>query len=183
MLLQHGNFHVACHVVHNIQLLKTFWGRRAALVAMKTKCRSRLNVENYVVCALSYIEPQISMLSNNKQAQPSRYWMLLCFYFCSVHVQQLSHLEKLYSRWDPLFIKSATCLERLRSPGLDFSAMRKTALAKTSCFPFLQLCPRACTLNLWPCCGAWAMQLSILFQPMPVTRYFLVSKSLPKFFH
>jgi len=26
-LLQHENFNVAYHIVHNMQLLKTFWGR------------------------------------------------------------------------------------------------------------------------------------------------------------
>jgi len=42
-----------------------------SLVAMKTKSRSRLNVEDDLIVALSCIELRISMLSNNKQAQPS----------------------------------------------------------------------------------------------------------------
>jgi len=52
------------HVVHNIQLLKANWGRQAALVAMKTKSRSRLNVEDDLICASSCVEPRISVLSN-----------------------------------------------------------------------------------------------------------------------
>jgi len=40
---------------------------------MKMKSRNRLNVEDGLTCALLFIEPRISMLSNNKQAQPSRW--------------------------------------------------------------------------------------------------------------
>jgi len=69
-LLRHGNFHEDYHIVHNKQLLKVFWGKEAALVVMKTKSRSRLNVEDDLICALSCIEPRISILSNNEQAQP-----------------------------------------------------------------------------------------------------------------
>jgi len=54
-LLQHENFHIACHVVHNIQLLKAFRARKAALVATDFDCKSvsGLNVENDLICALS----------------------------------------------------------------------------------------------------------------------------------
>jgi len=67
-------FDVAKHTVHNIQLLKLFWDREAALVAMKTKSTSRLNVENDLIYALSCVGHRISMLSNNEQTQPS-HWL------------------------------------------------------------------------------------------------------------
>jgi len=54
-----------CTAQHTLQLLKAFLGRQAALVAMKAKSRSRLNVENVLICALSCVEPWMSMLSNN----------------------------------------------------------------------------------------------------------------------
>jgi len=62
--LQHGHFNVAYHVVHNMQLLKIFWGRQVAYVAMKTKSGSRLNVEYDMICVSTCIEPRISILSN-----------------------------------------------------------------------------------------------------------------------
>ena len=43
----------------------------SALVGMKTKCRNTLNVENDLICALSCIEPRISLLAKNKQSQAS----------------------------------------------------------------------------------------------------------------
>ena len=46
-------------------------GRQAGLVDMKTKSRSRFIVEDVLICSLSFIEPQICMLCNNKQSQPS----------------------------------------------------------------------------------------------------------------
>jgi len=33
-LLQHGNFHTAYHLAHNMLLLKVFWSRQAASVAI-----------------------------------------------------------------------------------------------------------------------------------------------------
>jgi len=51
-----------------------------ALVAMKAKSTSRLNVENDLIYALSCVEHRKSMLSNNEQTQPSQ-WSLctLCY--------------------------------------------------------------------------------------------------------
>ena len=41
----------------------------SALVAMKTKSRNTMNVENDLICLLLYIDPQISLLAKNKQSQ------------------------------------------------------------------------------------------------------------------
>ena len=41
------------------------------LVAMKTKYRNIMNVENDLICALSCIKPRISLLAKNKQSQAS----------------------------------------------------------------------------------------------------------------
>jgi len=38
---------------------------------MKTKLRNKFNVEGDLIFALSCIEPRISLVSKNKQAQPS----------------------------------------------------------------------------------------------------------------
>ena len=43
----------------------------SALVAMKTESRNTMNVENDLICSLSCIEPQISLLAKNKQSQAS----------------------------------------------------------------------------------------------------------------
>jgi len=48
--------------------------KTGALVAMKTKTKSRFNVEDDFICALACIESRISLLSNSKQAQPS-HWL------------------------------------------------------------------------------------------------------------
>jgi len=40
---------------------------------MKTKSRSKLNVEDDLIRALSRTELRVSMLSNNKQAQPTHF--------------------------------------------------------------------------------------------------------------
>jgi len=67
--------------MHNIQLLKAFWGRQAALVAMKMKSRSKLNMEDNLICALSCINHWVSMLSNNKQVWLSCWlWRTLCYW-------------------------------------------------------------------------------------------------------
>ena len=66
----HTKFHWAYHVVHYMQLRKAYWGRQTAFVAMKTKSISWLDVEDDLICALSWIESGISILSNNKQDQP-----------------------------------------------------------------------------------------------------------------
>ena len=39
----------------------------SALLAMKTKCRNTLNVENDLICLLSCIEPQISISTCKEQ--------------------------------------------------------------------------------------------------------------------
>jgi len=54
--LQHGNFHVAYHVVHNIQFTEG--------ILKQTKPTSRLNVEDDLICASPCIELRMSMLSN-----------------------------------------------------------------------------------------------------------------------
>ena len=41
----------------------------STLAAMKTKSRNIMNVENDLICSLSYIEPRISLLAKNKQFQ------------------------------------------------------------------------------------------------------------------
>jgi len=73
--------------------------KTGALVAMKTS-RSKLNVEDDLIYALPCFEPRISLLSN-KQAQPSidcsARVIKCCFYFCTMHVQQLS-------RWTPCLL-------------------------------------------------------------------------------
>jgi len=38
---------------------------------MKTKSGNKFNVEGDLIYALSCVEPRISLVSNNKQAQPS----------------------------------------------------------------------------------------------------------------
>lgn len=43
----------------------------SALVAVKTKSRNTIDVESDLICALSCIEPRISLLAKNKQTQPS----------------------------------------------------------------------------------------------------------------
>jgi len=81
------------------------------------------NVEDNLICALSCIEPWISLLSNNEQAQPSHwlqrsvcYFKLFLFLLCACAT--IVALEKMYSRWatDPLFINWGTCFKRLRTP-------------------------------------------------------------------
>jgi len=72
---------------------------QVAFVDMKTKSRSRLYVEEDVIFALSWIEPWISMLSNNKQAQLSHWFLahitllniVLVVSISHPHVQQLLH--------------------------------------------------------------------------------------------
>jgi len=70
-----------------------------ALVAMKTKYRNTLNVEDDLFYSLSYIEPRISLvfLTANRLSRridsSARCVIKSCFqyfYFCSMHVQQLS---------------------------------------------------------------------------------------------
>ena len=43
----------------------------SALVSLKTRARNAMSVENDLICALSCIEPRISLLAKNKQTQPS----------------------------------------------------------------------------------------------------------------
>ena len=43
----------------------------SALVSLKTRSRNAMSVENDLICALSSIEPRISLLAKNKQTQPS----------------------------------------------------------------------------------------------------------------
>ena len=43
----------------------------STLVAVKTKSRNRLNVENDMQCALSKTAPRIKLLVEKKQCQPS----------------------------------------------------------------------------------------------------------------
>jgi hypothetical protein len=45
----------------------------SSLLQIKTKHRSRLNVEDYLRCALSSNSPSIKKLAAEKQAQPSNY--------------------------------------------------------------------------------------------------------------
>jgi len=52
------------------QYTVTDFETETALVSIKTKSRSRRDVEDDLICALSGTEPRISMLSNSKQAQP-----------------------------------------------------------------------------------------------------------------
>ena len=102
--------------------------RQVTLVAMKTNCRSRLNVEDYLVCALSCIElricsfPRTNKLSFRVDCSESCATKS-CFsflYFCSVHVQQLSQWRSctVVGPWTLcLLIDWATCL-KLRTPNL-----------------------------------------------------------------
>jgi len=104
---------VAYHIVHNIQLLKVFLGRKAALVARKTKYGSMSNMENGLIYALSCIELRISMLCNNRlnvgidcssRCVFKCCFQLFLFLFCACAT--FVALEQLYSRWatDPLFV-------------------------------------------------------------------------------
>jgi len=64
---------------------------------MKTKSKSRLNVKDDLISALSCIELQVSLLSNRLSLRLIVAHVVLlniffhCFYFCSKHVQQLSY--------------------------------------------------------------------------------------------
>jgi len=81
-LLQHENFHIAYRFVHNMQLLKAFWSRQAALIGMKTKSRSLLNVEDEFIMywASNYsffiyfplLQPQCCIALSIPMRKPSR---------------------------------------------------------------------------------------------------------------
>jgi len=76
-------------------------GRQVAFVDMKTKSRSRLYVEEDVIFALSWIEPWISMLSNNKQAKLSHWFLAHITLLNIVLVVSISHphVQQLLHRW------------------------------------------------------------------------------------
>jgi len=79
-----------------MQLLKVFWGGKAAFVAMQTKSKSRLDVEDDLFCTLPCIEPRISLLLTTNRLNlridcSARFVIKCCFYICSVHLHQLSH--------------------------------------------------------------------------------------------
>jgi len=105
----------SCHLVHNMQLLKAFWDRQGTPIAMKTKCRSRLNVEDDLICALPCIGPAICFLTTNTLSHRvdccarcviKRFFYLFVFLLCASATVFV--LEKLYSRWatDPVFVYS-----------------------------------------------------------------------------
>ena len=64
------------------------------LVAMKTKYRNTINVENDLICALSCIKPRISLLAKNKQSQASHEqlcykWVIIKMLFFLIHIDKL----------------------------------------------------------------------------------------------
>ena len=77
--LRRGNVHpLAYHVVQ--LLLVGILRQTDGSCCYETKSRSRPNVEDGLICAISYIEHRISMLSNNKQDQPAYWlWHTLCY--------------------------------------------------------------------------------------------------------
>jgi len=104
-----------------ILLLKAFWSKLAALVAMKTKFRSRLDAENDLICALSCIEPRICMFSNTLDV------VLLQVVFTSVtwmcnkcRIGGVSRIGGVVSGPQTLrlFVTWSTCLKMLRNPVL-----------------------------------------------------------------
>ena len=121
------NFHVACYAVHNAQLLKAFWSRQTALAICYHKKR---NVEagliwkvtwsvHYQVFSLEYAY----FLTTNKISYRIDCSLPCvtksCFYFCSVHVQQLSYWQSCTGgglQILSLFIKLGHMLEKIENP-------------------------------------------------------------------
>jgi len=101
-------------------------------VAMKTKSRSRLNVEDDLIRVLS-LEYVCRLTTNRLSLRidcSARCVVKCCFYFCFVHVRQLSHRHS--RRVDGprtlCLLNWATCLIRLRAPAVSFPGISRWAL-------------------------------------------------------